>query len=102
MTITQLLNGALVAIGAHGRVAVPAYDRAQLKSGIVHFGIGNFHRAHEAVYLDELFNLGIDLDWAICGAGVLPWDEQMRQMLKAQDFLQTVVEQDAVKENRYE
>ena len=38
--------------------AVPAYDRSKLKAGIVHFGVGNFHRAHQAIYLDELFNTG--------------------------------------------
>ena len=42
-----------------------------LKAGIVHFGVGNFHRAHQAVYLDDLFNAGRDHDWALVGAGVL-------------------------------
>ena len=50
--------------------AVPAYRRDQLKAGILHFGVGNFHRAHQAIYLHELFNQGKDLDWAILGAGV--------------------------------
>ena len=40
------------------RAAVPAYRRDQLKAGILHFGVGNFHRAHQAVYLDQLFNAG--------------------------------------------
>ena len=39
-------------------VAVPTYDRAKLSPGIVHFGVGNFHRAHQACYLDALFNSG--------------------------------------------
>ncbi len=73
---------------------VPSYDRANLKAGIVHFGVGNFHRAHQAVYLDSLFNSGRDHDWAIIGAGVLPSDETMRAKLAEQDFLTTVVEQD--------
>jgi len=73
---------------------VPSYDRSGLKAGIVHFGVGNFHRAHQAVYLDDLFNLGEDHDWAIVGAGVLPSDEAMRAKLAGQDFLTTVVEQD--------
>ncbi|MDX3927095.1 MAG: mannitol dehydrogenase family protein [Shinella sp.] len=73
---------------------VPSYDRASLKAGIVHFGVGNFHRAHQAVYLDDLFNSGRDHDWAIIGAGVLPSDEAMRAKLQEQDFLTTVVEQD--------
>ncbi|GAA3090084.1 mannitol dehydrogenase family protein [Rhizobium viscosum] len=73
---------------------IPAYERASLKAGIVHFGVGNFHRAHQAIYLDDLFNVGSDHDWAIIGAGVLPSDAAMRDKLAAQDFLTTVVEQD--------
>ena len=79
---------------AAATAAVPAYDRETLSAGIVHFGVGNFHRAHQAVYLDDLFNLGGDHDWAIVGAGVLPSDAAMRDKLKAQDYLTTVVEQD--------
>jgi len=74
--------------------SVPAYGRAGLSAGIVHFGVGNFHRAHQAIYLDDLFNLGHDHDWAIVGAGVLPSDAAMRDKLAGQDFLTTVVEQD--------
>ncbi|MDR6757588.1 mannitol 2-dehydrogenase [Mycoplana sp. BE70] len=73
---------------------VPSYSRTALAAGIVHFGVGNFHRAHQAVYLDALFNAGRDHDWAIVGAGVLPSDETMRVKLESQDFLTTVVEQD--------
>ena len=73
---------------------VPRYDRSALAPGIVHFGVGNFHRAHQAVYLDDLFNEGSDHDWAIIGAGVLATDEAMRAKLESQDFLTTVVEQD--------
>ncbi len=75
-------------------VAAPAYDRAALRPGILHVGVGNFHRAHMAVYLDTLFALGGDRDWAILGAGVRPADALMRDRLKAQDFLTTVVELD--------
>lgn len=74
--------------------AVPSYSRDDLSAGIVHFGVGNFHRAHQAVYLDDLFNTGADHDFAIIGAGVLPSDTVMREKLAAQDFLTTVVEQD--------
>ena len=75
--------------------AVPRYSRADLTPGIVHFGVGNFHRAHQAVYLDALFNLGEGHDWALIGAGVRETDEAMRQKLSAQDWLTTVVEQEA-------
>ena len=75
-------------------LAVPNYARSQLTQGILHFGVGNFHRAHLAVYLDELFNKGLNHDWALVGAGVMPSDEKMRQILVSQDYLTTVVEQD--------
>lgn len=75
-------------------VRVPTYDRAGLSPGIVHIGVGNFHRAHQAIYLDELFNRGMDHDWAIIGAGVRETDDAMRRRLQAQDYLSTVVELD--------
>ena len=76
-------------------IAVPKYQAASLKPGILHFGVGNFHRAHLAVYLDDLFNQGLDHEWGIIGAGVMPSDETMRQKLVAQDYLTTVVLQEA-------
>jgi mannitol 2-dehydrogenase len=72
----------------------PGYDRAAIRPGIVHIGVGNFHRAHMAVYLDRLFGLGLDHDWGIVGAGVRPGDAAMRSRLAAQDWLTTVVELD--------
>lgn len=75
-------------------VARPAFDRSRLTPGIVHIGVGNFHRAHQAVYLDRLFDKGLDHDWAIIGAGIKPYDAAMREKLKAQDWLSTVVELD--------
>jgi mannitol 2-dehydrogenase len=67
--MTRISLGQMEQIAGHA--AVPAYLRSDLSAGIVHFGIGNFHRAHQAVYLDDLFNLGKDHDWAIVGAGML-------------------------------
>lgn len=75
-------------------VRLPAYDRARLTPGIVHIGLGNFHRAHMAVYLDDLFAKGLSLDWAIIGAGVRPADARMRDAMLAQDCLSTVIELD--------
>ena len=72
-------------------VAFPSYDRSALTPGIVHIGLGNFHRAHMAVYLDDLFALGIGLDWAILGAGVRAGDARMRDALLAQDCLSTII-----------
>jgi mannitol 2-dehydrogenase len=76
-------------------VGAPKYRRSDLKAGIVHIGVGNFHRAHQAVYLDDLFNAGVDRDWALVGAGVREPDVDMRAKLMAQDWLTTVVEQEA-------
>lgn len=73
---------------------LPAYDRSKLTPGIVHIGLGNFHRAHMAVYLDDLFALGEGHDWAVIGAGVRTGDARMREALMAQDCLSTVIELD--------
>src|ERR1700723_3320767 len=76
-------------------VAAPKHQRSDLRAGIVHIGVGNFHRAHQAVYLDDLFNAGRDHDWAIVGAGVRDPDVTTREKLKEQNWLTTVVEQEA-------
>lgn len=72
-------------------VARPAYDRREVTPGIVHFGVGGFHRAHQAMYLDALMNRGEALDWGIVGVGVMPGDRRMQQALAAQDHLYTLV-----------
>ena len=74
-----------------GRVARPSYDRNRVSVGMVHFGVGGFHRSHQAMYLDRLMNLGLALDWGICGVGVMPADEAMRDALSGQDGLYTLV-----------
>lgn len=80
--------------GINPSVTTPNYARQDLSAGIMHIGLGNFHRAHQAHYLHRLFQLGIDLDWAIVGAGVKTYDEAMRNKLRAQDWLTTLVELD--------
>ena len=75
-------------------IARPTYDRASLTPGIVHVGLGNFHRAHQAWYLHRLFELGVDHDWAIIGAGVRPNDAAQREKLLRQDCLSTLIELD--------
>jgi mannitol 2-dehydrogenase len=77
--------------GIDRAVAVPAYDRAALRPGIVHIGVGGFHRAHQAMYLDRLMADGLGLDWAIRGLGLLPSDIRMRDALDAQDGLYTLL-----------
>lgn len=73
------------------RVATPAYDRSAVTAGIVHFGVGGFHRAHQAMYLDTLMNDGAALDWGLCGVGALPHDRRIIDTLRAQDGLYTLV-----------
>ncbi|MEQ5801543.1 mannitol dehydrogenase family protein [Halomonas sp. H10-9-1] len=80
----------LAAVGP--AVRVPAYDRRRLRPGVLHIGLGNFHRSHMATYLDRLFAHGEAHDWAVIGAGVMPADERMRRRLHAQDWLSTVVD----------
>lgn len=72
----------------------PGYDRSALTPGIVHIGLGNFHRAHQAWYLHRLMQTGAALDWAIIGAGVRADDARMRDRLLAQDCLTTLIELD--------
>src|ERR1700722_13564924 len=76
-------------------VAAPKYQRSDLRAGIVHIGVGNFHRAHQAVYLDDLFNAGRDRDWAIVGAGVRDPAVAVREKLEQKDWLTDVGEQEA-------
>jgi mannitol 2-dehydrogenase len=76
-------------------VAGPGYDRRALTSAIVHMSVGGFHRAHQAVYLDDLLRRGEAAGWGLCGVGLLPQDAGMRDVLRAQDCLYTVVERDA-------
>ncbi len=72
----------------------PTYDRAALTPGIVHIGVGNFHRAHQSWYLHRLMQQGMAQDWAIIGAGVRPYDATMRDKLLSQDCLTTLIELD--------
>jgi mannitol 2-dehydrogenase len=69
----------------------PAYDRSRVTTGVVHFGVGGFHRAHQAMYHDRLMNDGKALDWGICGVGVMPADRRMKAVLDAQRGLYTLV-----------
>ena len=72
-------------------VVVPRYDRGSVTNGIAHIGVGNFHRSHQAMYIDTLMNSGTALDWGICGIGLQPSNVAMRDALAAQDNLYTLV-----------
>jgi fructuronate reductase/mannitol 2-dehydrogenase len=75
------------------RVAVPTYDRWSLTPSVVHFGVGAFHRSHQAVYFDEIAERGISRGWGLTGVGLHRRD--MREALSAQDGLYTVVSRGA-------
>src|SRR5262249_15777561 len=50
----------------------PSYNRDEIGIGIVHFGVGGFHRAHQAMYVDRLLEAGLATQGGICGGGGLP------------------------------
>ena len=72
-------------------IARPNYDRNKVTPGIVHIGVGGFHRSHEAYYTDELMNLGEAFDWGICGVGLREADRKICGVLKNQNFLYTLI-----------
>ena len=72
-------------------IAKPTYNRDEIGIGIVHFGVGGFHRAHQAMYVDRLLEMGLATQWGICGVGVLPADRKMADVMAAQDGLYTLV-----------
>jgi len=63
------------------------YDRETITAGILHFGIGNFHRAHQAVYCDDLLNAGAT-QWGITGVSLR--SSSMQETLNPQDYLYTL------------
>lgn len=95
---TQPLNNARLLsaqnLAGTAEIDAPLYDRSQLRRSIVHIGVGGFHRAHLATFVDELCRDG-NTRWAIVGAGTLPGDEAMADALDAQDHLYTLMVRDA-------
>jgi mannitol-1-phosphate/altronate dehydrogenase len=80
-------------------VRVPAYDPATVTAGIVHLGLGAFHRAHMARYTHDLMQRDpAATRWGIVGAGLMPADRAVRDALAPQDNLYTLVERDGVEE----
>ena len=80
-------------------VAVPGFDLARVAPGIVHLGLGNFHRAHMARYTHNLMERRPDaLQWGIVGAGLMPGDRRMQESLAPQDNLYTLVERSFTEE----
>lgn len=87
--MTRLSNSTLKSLPES--VLRPTYDRSKVKAGILHFGVGAFHRSHQALALDHLMAQGKANDWGIIGVGLLPGDSKMRDALKPQDCLYTLV-----------
>jgi mannitol 2-dehydrogenase len=87
----RLTTANLAAVERRG-IPVPHYDRAALTPRILHVGVGGFHRAHMALYTDELAEAGED--WGIRGIGLLDGDRRIADALSSQDHLYTLVERD--------
>jgi len=85
-------NQSLPQLGAE--VAVPKYDRSGLRPSIVHIGVGGFHRAHLATYVNELCAAGRS-EWAIVGSGVRADDSAMAEALLGQDCLYSLISRDS-------
>lgn len=86
----RLSTAALPALAS--RFRVPTYDRGALTPSLLHIGVGGFFRAHQAVYLDDLHNMGAGAEWGYGGIGLLEQDAAMRDVLRLQDNLYTVLE----------
>ncbi|MBB2155441.1 mannitol dehydrogenase family protein [Gluconacetobacter diazotrophicus] len=75
-------------------IIVPSYDRGAVRPGIAHLSVGNFHRAHQAVYIDRVLGQQDNAGWGILGVGVMD-DARERakaESLRAQDGLYTLTE----------
>lgn len=68
-------------------VTKPSYDRDAVRAGIAHFGVGVFHRAHLAYYMDVLLNEHGVKDWGICGIGVRESSRRLSRQLTDQECL---------------
>ncbi|MRS90926.1 fructuronate reductase [Enterobacteriaceae bacterium RIT714] len=83
----------IASVSLPSQVQQPQYDRSQLRSRIVHFGFGAFHRAHQALLTNRVLNAKGG-DWGICEISLFSGDTLMSQ-LRAQDHLFTVLEKGA-------
>jgi len=72
-------------------VVIPGYDRTKVTAGILHFGVGAFHRSHQALIIDRLLAQGLAQDWGIVGVGLLESDKRMFDALGPQDCLYTLI-----------
>lgn len=63
----------------------PRYDRNKIKQGIVHIGVGGFHRSHQAYYINKLLSIEENHEWGICGMGLLEADHKIHKVLTEQN-----------------
>jgi len=91
MDITVLSKKNLALISE--KMEVPAYPAEEGTYRILHLGVGNFHRSHQAYYLHKLL-MKQPVPWRICGAGLMPQDLSMKEALRAQDYYYTQVAQE--------
>ncbi len=74
-------------------ITLPVYDRSVLKSRIVHLGFGAFHRAHQALFTNEMLGK-TNTDWGICEVNLIG-GEALIEQLRKQDHLYSVAEKGA-------
>ncbi|MEP0365591.1 MAG: mannitol dehydrogenase family protein [Cyclobacteriaceae bacterium] len=77
--------------GIDPSIRTPNYNRQQLKTGIVHVGVGGFHRAHQAVVTQQLIEMGGNNNWGICGVGLREGDRKIADIFEKQDCLYTLI-----------
>jgi mannitol-1-phosphate/altronate dehydrogenase len=80
--------------GLKAPISVPGYDRSKLSPSIVHIGLGHFHRAHQAVYLEELLNRGL-ADSGIFEMNIVSDSFPLAEVLGSQDHLYTLITKSA-------
>ena len=98
---TNLSQDTLSAVGRLPRISCPSYDRSRLEVGWAHIGCGAFHRAHQAVALDNLLSSDFQnhQGWGLCGINVVPSGTPLRDALTQQDGLYSLLQRDVAGEN---
>ncbi|MCP4289172.1 MAG: mannitol dehydrogenase family protein [bacterium] len=90
--MTDKITAKLLAGTLPTGLSSPSYDRNLVKSSIVHIGAGGFHRSHQQRYMDRLLSETGDFSWGICASGIREEDRALKEALKSQDCLYTLVE----------
>lgn len=75
------------------KLPCPNYDRSTIKHGIIHIGVGGFHRSHQAYYIHQLLDKHQAFDWGICGVGIRAADRNIGTVLTKQDGMYTLITQ---------